>query len=113
MLILSFLALIPRLILGFLIIQALWKSTDSEYTLIKLFLAGPLGIGLSSLASFVWMWASLNFGSYVLMETCVVVVWSAFALWKHKDNMLILLKGIISETDKKMYYGETYLPLAY
>ena len=61
MLILAFLALIPRLIFGFLVIQVLWKSTDSKHLLIKVFLAGPVGIGLSSLLSFAWLWSKSGF----------------------------------------------------
>ena len=81
MLILAFLALIPRLIFGFLIIQVLWKSTDFKHLLIKIFLAGPVGIGLSSLISFAWLWAGLDLHNYALMETGAIATLAVFILW--------------------------------
>src|SRR3972149_8025538 len=96
MMILAFLALIPRLILGLLIMQAAWKSTDPKHLLIKLFLAAPLGIGLSSLVSFIWLWANLDLHIYALMETGAVAAWSAFIVWSQKGEILALLKGIRS-----------------
>lgn len=101
MLILSFLALIPRLILGFLVIQVVWKSTDFKYLIIKLFLAGPVGIGLSSLVSFAWLWANLDLHLYALIETGVVAAWSAFVLLRQREKIFILLKGIRSGISKQ------------
>ena len=101
MLILAFLDLIPRLILGLLVIQLLWKSTSSKHLLIKLFLAGPVGIGLSSLLSFAWLWANLDLHIYALMETGVIAVLSVFILWWRRETILSALKGIKSRLSKQ------------
>lgn len=101
MLILAFLALIPRLILGFLVIQVLWKSTDSKYLLIKLFLAEPVGIGLSSLLSFIWLWGNLDLHIYVLIETGTIAVLSAFIIWRQRAKILAFLKGKRSQTSRQ------------
>ncbi len=101
MLILAFLALIPRLIFGFLIIQVLWKSTDFKHLLIKIFLAGPVGIGLSSLISFAWLWAGLDLHIYALMETGAIATLAVFILWWQRKKILSVLKGIGSRFSKQ------------
>jgi len=101
MLILAFLSLIPRLIFGLLVIQAIWKSDNPKHLIIKLFLAGPTGIGLSSLVSFIWLWANLDLHIYALMETGAIAAWSAFILWGQRGKILAFLKGIKSGISKQ------------
>jgi hypothetical protein len=100
MLILAILALIPRLIFGFLIMQVLWKSIDSKHLLIKFFLAGPVGIGLSSLLSFAWLWANLDLHIYVSIETGTIATLSVLILWWQRKKIMMLLRGIRSRISK-------------
>lgn len=92
MLLLAFLALVPRFILGFLLVQWIWKSSDVKDLIVKAFLAGPVGIGVSSLLSFLWIWAKLDLHMYALIETAVIVLLLFYALWKHKLSILEVFK---------------------
>jgi hypothetical protein len=78
MLALTFLALLPRAAMGFLVIDILWRG-PSKSRILQVFMAAPVGVGLSSLLSFVWIWAGLSLQSYVIGETAAVMIGSV--LW--------------------------------
>ncbi len=90
MLLFSFLALLPRLILGFLAVHWIWKSRDGRDLLIKTFLAGPMGLGISSLACFLWIWAGFDLGVYVLLETIASILFLLFTAWKQRTFLVEL-----------------------
>lgn len=85
MLILSFLVLLPRALLGFVFVHWIWRSVQARDLLIKACLAGPLGIGLSSLFSFPWVWAGLRLGFYVALESAAAILLFLFLIWKERD----------------------------
>jgi hypothetical protein len=84
MLLFSFLALLPRSVLGFLAVHWMWKSVDGKDLLIKVFLALPLGLGISSLLGFLWIWAGFDLELYVALETIGTVALLVFTAWKQK-----------------------------
>ncbi|HEY2981397.1 MAG TPA: hypothetical protein VGJ22_09475 [Anaerolineales bacterium] len=92
MLLLSFLALLPRCVLGFLLIHRIWRSADTKDLLIKAFLAGPAGIGISSLAGFFWIWAGLDLRLYMFFESIGTLLLLAALLWRHKVALLERLR---------------------
>lgn len=101
MFLLAFLALIPRSILGFLLVHWIWKSVDMRDLIIKVFLAGPAGIGLSSLASFLWIWANLDLGTYAVLETAGTILISALVLWKYRTAILEFLTRLRPSREKQ------------
>jgi hypothetical protein len=52
----------------------LLEIVETRDLIIKVSLAGPAGIGLSSLAGFSWIWAGLDLGIYVILETAAAIV---------------------------------------
>ncbi|HVN16072.1 MAG TPA: hypothetical protein VMT73_10070 [Anaerolineales bacterium] len=94
MLLLAFLALIPRFILGFLLVQWIWKSSDVKDLIVKIFLAGPVGVGVSSLLSFLWIWAKLDLRVYALVETVVVLLLLAYIIWKQRFSIAEFFKSV-------------------
>ena len=70
---LSFLALLPRLILGFLILHLFWDSKRPQDLFLKITLAGAVGFGVSSLLGFLWLWAGLPLKIYAWIETGIAL----------------------------------------
>jgi len=87
MFILTFLALVPRFLFGFLIVDSIWASRQIQNLVIKVFLALPAGVGISSLFSFVWIWAKLDLRIYVLMETFLVGLVTLLIAWKKRSDL--------------------------
>lgn len=85
-LILSFLWLLPRILLGYWIVNWIWRSTDERTLLIKVFSSGAVGFGISSLAAFLWIWAGLPLLGYAITETAFALGLTLFMLvrngWK-------------------------------
>ena len=86
MLVLTILALVPRLVLGFLVIELLRRS-QSMSRLLELFLAGPVGVGISSLVSFLWIWIGLDLHLYSIIESISILLAAILVLWKHKTSI--------------------------
>lgn len=89
---LAFLALIPRFLLGFLITHFIWTSKRIPDLVIKVFLALPAGVGVSSLLSFIWIWAKMDLRIYIWVETFLTVLVTVFIVWKNRHNILSVLK---------------------
>ncbi len=85
MLLLAFLAFVPRIVLGFLLLEWIWASSDKRTIAIKVFLAGPFGMGVSSLVSFLWIWVGLDLRVYAFLETGVILFLSALTIWKRRS----------------------------
>ena len=73
-LLLSVAALLPRLLLGFCIVHFLWSAVDGKSFLVKIFLSAGIGFGLSSLFSFLWIWAGLPLSIYAILESLIAIV---------------------------------------
>jgi hypothetical protein len=86
MLTLAALALAPRFLLGFLLVDLMWQG-QSRRRMLQLALAAPLGIGISSLVSFVWIWLGLGLQLYVRIETAATLL--VFALWTWNRRLSI------------------------
>lgn len=72
-LLLSVAALLPRLLLGFCIVHFLWSAVDGKSFLVKIFLSAGIGFGLSSLFSFLWIWAGLPLSNYAILESLIAI----------------------------------------
>jgi hypothetical protein len=92
MLPLALLALMPRVLLGFLVVDGIWKSPDHRDHLIKIFLAGPAGIGISSLAGFLWIWAKWDLRIYAAIETIGAVLFSLLIAWNRRSALVDLAR---------------------
>lgn len=79
-LLLSFLSLLPRCLLGFCVVHSIWRADEPNYLLIKLSISGAVGFGLSSLASFLWIWFGIPFYAYALAETLISLAWTVWIL---------------------------------
>lgn len=93
-LILSFLVLLPRALLGFLVVHTLWRSVHPGDLIIKAALAGPLGLGVSSLIAFFWIWAGLELRLYALLETAAALLLAAAAFWRERTALARAIRGI-------------------
>lgn len=72
-LLLSLAALLPRLLLGFCFVHFLWSAADGKSFLVKIFLSAGIGFGLSSLFSFLWIWAGLPLSIYAILESLIAI----------------------------------------
>jgi hypothetical protein len=88
MILLSFLALIPRILLGYLLTEIIWKTSSRKHFLIKVFISGPLGFGVSSLLAFLWIWIGLPLSLYVFTEGLIVLCITAWVLIKNHTRLL-------------------------
>src|SRR5688572_21934466 len=95
MILLSFLALIPRILLGYWIIDLIWKTTEKKHVLIKIFISGPLGFGISSLLAFLWIWLGFRLFNYILMEGIVVTGLTIWALIKYRGQLLAFARSFL------------------
>ncbi len=87
MIFLSFLGLIPRVLLGFCIIQTLWDTFEKKHLLIKLFLAGVIGFGVSSLLSFLWIWLGLSMFIYAILESIFALLFAIWVVYKNRNQI--------------------------
>ncbi|MBI2334173.1 MAG: hypothetical protein HYU84_18780, partial [Chloroflexi bacterium] len=81
-LLLSFAALLPRLLLGFWFVHFIWNAMDGKSLLVKVFLSGGVGFGVSSLFGFLWIWLGLPLAMYAILESIVAIAltgWMFFA----------------------------------
>jgi len=60
LLFLSFLLFLPKILNGFWLAHVCWRDSCAHALGLKFFLGIPLGLGLWSLAYFLWIWANLN-----------------------------------------------------
>lgn len=90
-LLLSFAALLPRLLLGFCIVHLLWKATDRKSLLIKLFLSAGVGFGVSSLFGFLFIWLGLPLSVYVILESLLAAILTGWVIFKDRHAFRFLL----------------------
>ncbi len=81
---LSFAALLPRLLLGFCVVHFLWKKNDGNSFLIKIFLSAGIGFGLSSLFGFLWIWAGFPLTTYAMLESFIAIVFISLLLYYNR-----------------------------
>src|SRR5690606_213457 len=70
-----------------------------KYILIKLFLAGAVGFGLSSLLAFLWIWLGLPLTTYVIVETVFAISLTLWMLFRFKKDLLSALPSLRSGWD--------------
>lgn len=92
---LSFLALIPRILLGYGLTELIWNTTKKKYVLIKIFIAGPIGFGFSSLLAFLWIWMGFSLSTYILIEGFIVIGLTIWSLIKYRSYFLQLLRSFL------------------
>lgn len=88
-LLLSFIALLSRIFLGFFIVHSIWNAKDGKSLLIKIFLSAGVGFGVSSLLGFLWIWVGLPLTVYAWIESIVAVILIVWLLAKNR-NLLIM-----------------------
>jgi hypothetical protein len=93
MIFLSFLSLIPRILLGFWITHFIWNTVEKKHLLIKVFLAGPIGFGVSSLLAFLWIWSGLPLLTYAILESIFILVFTPWMLWRSRDSILKIIRS--------------------
>src|SRR6185369_11529678 len=86
----SFLALLPRILLGWWIIALIWPTTEKKLVLLRFFISGPLGFGASSLLAFAWIWLGFSLSSYIVLEALVVAGFTAWMFFRHRGALLSL-----------------------
>lgn len=104
MFLLAFLALLPRFLLGFMVVHRVWRSMDRKDLLLKVFLAGPAGFGLSSLASFLWIWAKLDLHTYAVLETTAALMLLILALWMRRSAIIEFLRTLRPSYNKHLAF---------
>ncbi|RJP53106.1 MAG: hypothetical protein C4557_05065 [Anaerolineaceae bacterium] len=119
-LILSFAALLPRLLLGFFIIHFIWNATDGKSLLVKIFLSAGIGFGISSLFGFLWIWLGLPLDVYAILESILAIVLTGWRFYAHRPRLqkltgrldliwtLILAMGVFLFTMNLAVYALQY-----
>lgn len=83
-LLLSFAALLPRLLLGFCIVHFIWGAIDGRSLLVKLFLPAVIGFGISSLFGFLWIWFGLPLVVYAILESALAIILTGWVIFKDR-----------------------------
>lgn len=78
--VLSFVSLLPRILLGFWLIDLVWDSAKKEHLAVKLSLAAAAGFGVSSLLAFLWIWSGGSLDRYILIETTAALLLTVLGL---------------------------------
>ncbi|MFN8399506.1 MAG: hypothetical protein U0X74_05790 [Anaerolineales bacterium] len=86
-LLLSFIALLPRIFLGFFIVHSIWSAVDGKSLLIKIFLSAGVGFGVSSLLGFLLIWAGLPLTIYAWVESIVAVLLMIWLLFQNRHQL--------------------------
>ena len=86
---LSFVALLPRLLLGFCIVHFIWGAMDGKSLFVKVFLSAGIGFGISSLFGFLWIWLGLPLTVYVILESAVAVALTGWIFYKNRTEFHI------------------------
>src|SRR5574338_508318 len=121
-LLLSFVALLPRIFLGFFIVHIIWNTLDGKSLLVKIFLSAGVGFGVSSLLGFMWIWAGLPLTVYAWIESIVAVILMAWLVFQNRHILhipkiaikqeflwlLILAIGALFFIFNLMFYGFQY-----
>ena len=74
MIFLSLLIFAAKLFGGFLLAHLVWGARDAKSMIFKLFLGAGIGIGISSLLYFLWMWFNLPSNFYPDVELALFVL---------------------------------------
>lgn len=93
MLALTALALVPRFLLGLLVVDFTWRA-ETKSRVLELFMAGPIGVGISSLLGFLWIWMRLDLRVYAALETTAIVLAAAVWGWKHRVGIRAALRSL-------------------
>lgn len=121
-LLLSFIALLPRIFLGFLIVHFIWNAKDGKSLLVKIFLSTGVGFGVSSLLGFLWIWAGLSLTIYAWVESIVAILLMIWWLSQNRELLrtpqipvkqeflwlLILAMGVLFFALNLILYGLQY-----
>ncbi|MBN8656647.1 MAG: hypothetical protein J0M11_13005, partial [Anaerolineae bacterium] len=84
-LLLSFIALLPRIFLGFFIVHSIWNAVDGKSLLVKIFLSAGVGFGVSSLLGFLWIWIVLPLTIYAWVESIVAIILMVWLLIQNRN----------------------------
>lgn len=84
-LLLSFIALLPRIFLGFFIVHSVWNAKDGKSLLVKIFLSAGVGFGISSLLGFLWIWVGLPLTAYAWVESIVAILLMIWLLSQNRE----------------------------
>ena len=104
---LSFVALLPRLLLGFCIVHFIWGAMDGKSLFVKVFLSAGIGFGISSLFGFLWIWLGLPLTVYVILESAVAVALTGWIFYKNRTEF-----HIPKMTDKTNFIWGLILPVS-
>lgn len=83
---LSLASLLPRLLLGFCIVHAVWKTADGKSFPVKIFLSAAAGFGVSSLLGFLWIWLGLPLLIYAVLECAIAVLLSIRMFFSNREK---------------------------
>jgi len=121
-LLLSFAALLPRILLGFCLTHFVWSAVDARSLLIKVFLSAAVGFGVSSLLGFLWIWMGFPLTIYVILETLAALILTGWTVYKNQAALrfanrtgnwfnfwgVILAVGFTLFAANLLFYARTY-----
>ena len=106
MIALSFLGIISRILFGFWITHFIWNTSEKKYILIKIFISGAVGFGVSSLLAFLWIWVGFALSRYVILEGVIALGFTARALWINRSKLLFSVKSFaVTDRSTTMWLG--------
>lgn len=81
----SFLAYLPKIIFGFSIVHLIWNDIKPSSIFLKLSIASPLGIGITTFFLFAWKLFGLDHVSYIFFEISIVLIVLVMMLLVHHN----------------------------
>jgi hypothetical protein len=81
-----FLAFMSKILLGFAAGHFLWRETHFWSLILKIFVAVPLGMGISSLLFFYWLWLAYPPWIYPYLEFFLGIVFFGAMVWQTRQH---------------------------
>jgi len=78
-----FLILVSKMLLGFTVSHFLWRERHFWSLILKIFMAIPLGMGLSSLLFYAWLWLAFPRSIYPWLEIFLSIILVVIMLWRN------------------------------
>ena len=77
-----FLMLVSKILLGFTVSHFLWRERRFWSLILKVFIAIPVGLGISSILFYFWLWLAFPRPVYPWLEFFLVIVFFAILVWR-------------------------------
>ena len=82
----SAISYILPLLLGYLIVDIIWKTTSMRQRVLKLFLGIGIGLGVTSLLLFVWLWLTNQLKGFEWLLIGIILCILLMEIYRHRNE---------------------------